>query len=88
MEHSSPFGAMNKGLLLNLIDLSSNDAERNAKDESAGRMIFDQCCNYKGMKEHVISIRAQSDTYAKKYVAKWKSNDQKKAQCSKSDDAS
>ena len=41
-------GAMNKALLLNLIDLSSNDAERNAKDESAGRMIFD-----KGMKEHV-----------------------------------
>ena len=44
---------MNKALLLNLIDLSSNDAERNAKDESAGRMIFDQCCNDKGMKEHV-----------------------------------
>ena len=46
-------GAMNKTLLLRLIDLSSNEAEKNEKDETAGHMIFDQCCNDKGMKERV-----------------------------------
>ena len=46
-------GAMNKALLLNLIDLSAKNAEKNERDEQAGRMIFDECCKDEKMKAKV-----------------------------------
>ena len=53
-------GAMNKDLLLKLIDLSSKETEKNTKDEQAGRLIFDQCCDDKQMKDRVNTFYAEN----------------------------
>ena len=53
-------GAMNKDLLLKLIDLSSHETEKNAKDEQAGCLIFDQCCDDKQMKDRVNKFYAEN----------------------------
>ena len=46
-------GAMNKDLLLKLIDLSSQQTEKHSRDEQAGQLIFNQCCDDKKMKDKV-----------------------------------
>ena len=49
-------GAMNKELLLKLIDLSSASMEKNEQDEKAGKIIFEQCCDDKDMQKTVAQF--------------------------------